>query len=465
MHVAHLILTHVMSVASFVLALVLIARAGAQRRPTGSTMAWLLAIILVPYLGVPLYLLFGGRKLRQRAGRKAPLSKTHGQATLGPDATPLARMLSASGANAPSSGNRFELLTTGEASFAAVIDALEGAERSIGVSTLILADDPVGRAIAETLGAKARSGVQVRLLIDALFEFRSSRRQIQALRNAGVHVAWFMPLGTSLHRGNANLRLHRKAIVVDDRLAIVGGMNLAQEYMGPVPRADRWRDLSATVEGPAVADILDIFRADWRFAAGEELATVPRSPAAERVATAPAEVALQVVGSGPDAESDRIYDAVLTSVFAAKRRLWIATPYFVPDEALARALALAARRGVDVCIVVPLASNHRTADLAGAPYMRELEHVGARIRRYEPGMLHAKLVVVDDDLAIFGSANMDMRSFFLDYELALFVDGGKEVAAMAAWFESLAPQCVSTPPASAARQLVESAARLLAPLE
>lgn len=465
MHVAHLVLTHAMSVASFVLALLLIARAGVQRRPTGSTMAWLLAIVLVPYLGVPLYLLLGGRKLRQRAGRKAPLSETRTETTLASDATPLARMLCASGASAPSNGNRFELLTTGEASFAAVIAALEGAERSICVSTLILADDPVGRAIAEALGAKARSGVQVRLLIDALFEFRSSRRQVQALRTAGIHVAWFMPLGTSLHRGNANLRLHRKSIVIDDRLAIVGGMNLAQEYMGPVPRADRWRDLSATVEGPAVADIVNVFRADWRFAAGEEIATVQRAPVTQGSAAGRADVSLQVVGSGPDAESDRIYDAVLTSVFAARRRLWISTPYFVPDEALARALALAVRRGVDVCIVMPLVSNHRTADLAGAPYVRELENVGARVRRYQPGMLHAKLVLVDDDLAIFGSANMDMRSFFLDYELALFVDGEEEVAALATWFEGLLPRCVDTPPASAAKRLVESVARLLAPLE
>jgi cardiolipin synthase len=455
MHLAHVIVSHLLSIASFVLALVLVARAAEQRRPTGSTIAWLLAILLIPYVGIPLFLLIGNRKIQKRAATKCRL----GPSRVAPsDLPPLARMLCTSGASSPTQRNRLDLLTSGEASFEAVIRAIESAERTIHVSTLILADDASGRAIASRLADKAKHGVTVRLMIDALFEFRSSRAQIGALRAAGVHVAWFMPAFSLSRKGHANLRLHRKAIVVDDRLAIVGGMNLAEEYMGPTPMPSRWRDLSATLTGPAVADVVEIFRADWAFAAGEQL-EAPSAPEAS------GDVSLQVVGSGPDVESDLIYDAILTSVFAAKRRLWIATPYFVPDDALARALALAVRRGVDVCVIVPLRSNHRTADLAGASYLRDLETVGGRVRRYAPGMMHAKVVVVDDDLAILGSANMDMRSFFLDYELAFFVTTPSEVLAMASWFSDVLPQCVDAPQQGRVRRLVEAAARLLAPLE
>jgi cardiolipin synthase len=230
--------------------------------------------------------------------------------------------------------------------------------------------------------------------------------------------------------------------------------------MGPTPLPGRWRDLSARVRGPSVADIATIFRADWAFAAGE---TVPEPAVVD--ASASGDVMVQVVGSGPDSESDTIYDAFLSSVFTAQRRLWITTPYFVPDEGLFRGIALAVRRGVDVCIIVPLRSNHLTADLAGAEYLREIQKVGGRVRCYEPGMMHAKLVLVDDEVGILGSANMDMRSFFLDYEIALFISAEREIEAMATWLTGLLESCVDLPRPGPLRRWVESVARLLAPLE
>lgn len=452
--VAEFFLAHLLAVVGFLSAVLLLTRNDMPRRPTGSTIAWLLAIVLVPYVGVPLYLVFGGRKLRQRSAAKPRL----GARSAPPPADPLVRLLCASGAAPPTEGNAVELLPDGEAAYAAILRALDGAERTIDVSTLIFACDEVGSAIADRLIARAKAGVTVRVLVDALFKFRSSRAQNARLVAAGVQLAWFMPLVHLPFRGSANLRLHRKEILVDGRLAIVGGTNLASEYIGPVPKPGRWRDLSMRVEGPAVADIATIFAADWAFAAHHA------SP--EPIATeGPGAIAIQVVGSGPDAASDRIYDALLTAVFGAKRRLWIATPYFVPDDALARAIALAARRGVEVCILVPLRSNHLTADLAGAPSLRELAREGARIACYAPGMMHAKLVLVDDELAILGSANVDMRSLFLDYEIALFLHARSEVEAMAAWFEALLPDCVPLPAPGKARALVENVVRLLAPLE
>jgi cardiolipin synthase len=467
---ARLFASHLLSIVSFFMAALLLARASRQRRPTTSTLAWLLAIVLIPYVGVPFYVIFGGRKVKRLAAARplagAPAALPSGEVagevagevpTNGIPAR-LARMLGASGAMAPTAGNRVELLGDGEVAFAAVLAAIAGAKFAVSISTLVFAGDEVGEAVTAALEERARAGVEVRVLIDGLFKFRSRRRQIARLREAGAKVGWFMRLWTLPTRGSVNLRLHRKEVIVDDRLAIVGGTNIALEYMGPVPLATRWRDLSMTVAGPAVADIGRLFRADWEFATGEKMNPAPSVVSA-------GEASIQVVGSGPDSENDLIYDAFLSAIFEARRRIWIATPYFVPDEAIVHALVLALRRGVSVQILVPLRSNHRTADLAGAAYLRELRDAGGVVRCFQPGMMHAKIMLVDDDLGILGSANMDRRSFFLDYEIALFIADPAEVTRMESWFFPLLERSVDLPVAGRVRALIEPFARLLAPLE
>jgi cardiolipin synthase len=452
----HLLLTHLLSIVGFVMAVIVIAVIVVQRRAPGTTFAWLLAIVLIPYIGVPLYLMFGGRKVMARDAKQrlyAPIPELEKDDSFG-------GMLCASGAPPPRAGNTCELYTTGEAAFAAVIEALESAQTSIRISTLILGADEVGDAILAVLESKARAGVEVRVLLDSLFKRRSGRKALRGLEQGGGHVAWFMPVWHLPFRRQmrANLRLHRKIIVVDGKTAIVGGMNLAHEYMGPTQAEGRWRDLSARVRGPAVADIDGVFRADWKFAAHEDLiAPEPAAPTGD--------ARLQTVGSGPDVADDLIYDAFLTAVFAARRRLWIATPYFVPDEALSRALVLACRRGVDVRVVVPAKSNHRTADYAGASYLRAVAAAGGRVCCFGPTMLHAKGILVDDTIAAIGSANLDMRSLFLNFEIALFATSAAEIASLAAWFDSVFPACGELPPAGAVRNLVESVARLVGPLE
>jgi cardiolipin synthase len=453
---------HLLSLVSFVLALLLVARAAEQRRPTGSLVAWLIAIALVPYVGVPLYLLLGGRKFRNRAASKEKLRAP--RAVIAPDQGRLATILCASGAAPPSHGNRLSLLTSGEAAFSEILQLIQSARSTICVSTLIFADDVSGRAIAQALAEKCRSGVQVRVLIDALFEFRASRRLISKLRASGVKIAWFMPIWGLGWRRNANLRLHRKVVLADTESAIVGGMNLAVEYLGAAPLASRWRDLSLRVTGPAARDIADVFASDWQFASREVLPKARADSGSGAAATDPG-VQVQVVGSGPDVESDRIYDAMLSGAFDARRRLWVTTPYFVPDEALLRALVLASRRGVDVRVVVPRRSNHLTADLAGASYLRALAREGGVVRCYGPEMLHAKLVLIDDDVAILGSANMDMRSLFLDYEIALVVTSAECVAEIETWYEAVFGRSGDLEQASWGRAWLESLARLLAPLE
>ncbi len=420
-----------------------------QRRPAGSAFAWLLIIFLVPLVGIPLYLSFGARKLPG----KPPLD-TRGFEALH------ARSLT--------------WLDDGVLAFRAFLEQIERAKRSIRIITFVLGNDPAGTALLAALAAKAEQGVEVEILIDDLLRREAPRRELKRLERAGGQVARFMPLLHLPFRGVNNLRNHRKIAVFDGERAIVGGMNLADEYLGPEPSPKRWRDLSLLLEGAPAVALDSIFRADWQFARKVALKPAPASLVIEAARQGPRpqppspvapDIPLQLIPSGPDGPSDPLYDALVTALFGARRRFWVATPYFIPDETLQRGLLVAARRGVDVRIVVPDRSNHRLADIAGAPYLRELSGSGVHICRYMPGMLHAKAVLADDSLAITGSANFDMRSLFLNFEIALLLPGAGEVARLAAWFESLFPQTrEGMPPASRLRKPFEDVARLFAPL-
>jgi cardiolipin synthase len=284
------------------------------------------------------------------------------------------------------------------------------------------------------------------------------------LIDAGGEVSHFMPVFHAPFRGRANLRNHRKLVVVDGRIALTGGMNLAWPYIGPAEAKDLWLDLSVVVEGPAVFELEALFASDWQFATGTDPGGNALPPPPHEGDGAKSSV-VQVVASGPDVAGDPLYESLLALIFSARSRIWIVTPYFVPDEMLARALGLAARRGVDVRVIVPEHSNHLSADLARASYLRDLHNAGGRVLLYMPVMLHAKAVVFDDQLAVIGSANMDMRSLFLNFEVALFVASPGRVKEVADWALGLMADSTRELPAPGwPRELAENVVRLLSPL-
>jgi cardiolipin synthase len=427
-----------------------------ERRPPASTIAWLLAVLAVPYLGVPLYLFLGSRKVH---GPNAKTRLFTRPAKAPPrEMNPIARLLNTDGIPAPTAGNGVELLPTGEAAFARLLELIAAARTSVDLATFILADDATGRRVVAALAARAAAGVRVRVLLDGLF-LRRAGSGPDVLRRAGVQVAIFSPLLRLTLVRSENLRNHRKLTLVDGEHAWMGGMNIAEEYMGPEPLPERWRDLAAHVRGPAVAQFEAVFAADFAHALGEE-APAARAPGSDAVRGT---ALTQVVPSGPDAVDDSLYEALLTACYGAGTRIWLATPYFVPDEALSRALMAAARRGVDVLIVVPRRSNHLLADLAGGSYLRPIAVTGARVATY-PRMLHAKAVLVDDSLAVMGSANFDIRSLFLNYEIALFAYSPAEIAALAAWFRTVTAECGGLAPAGRWRSVGEDLGRLFAPI-
>lgn len=456
------IFLHVLAVAIFGLGVLFVSRILRAEKAPANTVAWLLAIFLIPYIAVPLYIVFGGRKIRRKIKKKEVLDKIAPELLGRGEINNRALPSGINGLFPKRSGNSVSILATGEETFRELIKHIESARQSIYITTFILGKDATGQLILEMLAKKSKQGVSVCLLMDSLGSFRISGRFLAEFKQAGGRHAFFMPMIHWPFSGRANLRNHRKMVIVDNKTAIIGGTNLAKEYMGDTADSARWHDLSALVAGPIVDDIYAIFRADWKFAAKEGLPIVKQKDADS---DASRDVNIQLVPSGPDVKEDSLYDTVLASIFNARKRIWVVTPYFIPDEMLTKALCIAAKRKLDVRIIVPLVSNHRVADLARRGYLRQIHNAGGKIYSFKPGMLHGKLIIVDDTLGIIGSMNMDARSFFLNYEVAVFIYSEPVVKHLESWSTDIMSKCgIGVKKPSALGEFIEGIVRLFAPL-
>jgi len=458
----HWLLVHILPSLGFILALILLSHILREKRPPTSTLAWLMAIIFVPYLGVPLYLIFGGRKMLSRAKTKPRFEQK--RQTPVSDSNIVSGCLAepSNGVFPPSAHNRITFLPNGEEAFETILHLIHHARRCIYIATFILGKDDTGRAIVGALAEKASHGLEVRFLLDALGSVRISRKFLSPLLKAGGEAADFMPMIHLPFRGRANLRNHRKMLICDNQTAVIGGMNLASEYMGSRDYPGRWRDLSLLVEGPVVEHITDIFRSDWAFA-GKRPLDAPLGPG--QAASLDDKGLVQLIASGPDIADDSLRNAMLTEIFRAKRRIWLVTPYFVPDELLLEALCIAVCRNVEVSIIVPKKSNHLLADIVRQGYLSRVQEAGAAVWLYEPRMVHAKAIMIDDTIAMVGSANMDMRSMLLNYEIALCLYDREAIGRLESWMRDVLAQCSRREPhPGGTLGLFESVGRLFAPL-
>lgn len=456
---------HFIAVGGFLLAVVLLTDVLRNHRQPGGTMAWAMAIVLIPYVGVPLYLLFGGRKIRRVRKGKTDLFEAdtgRGDAPM-PPLCLADRVLRTGIGPPPRPGHHVDVQFSGETAYRRLIALLESATHSIHITTFILGRDEVGRAIVDTLARKAREGVAVRLLLDSLGSMWTRRGFVRPLEEAGGEVGHFLPVLPVRRRWSANLRNHRKLVVVDNRSAMIGGMNLSMAFMGPEPSPHRFLDAGVFLEGAAVRDIQEVFLNDWQYATGaDQVELAAQLPGAREGG----ESVVQVAASGPDVPEDTMHDALIAAMTETRDRIWIVTPYFVPDEPMVKALALQARMGRDVLVLVPKKSNHRIPDWARGPSLRRLHAAGARIRVYPKGMIHTKLLLFDDTLAVSGSPNLDMRSMYLNFEIALFHYSTAEIAAVEKWFTTLVPQCDtwSPKPLTLGREWTEGICKLVSPL-
>ena len=400
-----------------------------QRRHPTAAIAWVLFILLIPYLALPSFLIFGSRK--QVRPRNRPLQNPPETDGEGPWAIQTALAL---GQPEPQPYERLSIHADGRAALAALWEIIDGAEKSIDLCTFIIGRDRVGFGLVEHLVAKARQGVKVRLLLDGLGSLMSRRPDLGLLTDAGVEFVRFVPPLHSPLKGRTNLRDHRKLLIADAGLPgqrmWCGGRNLAGEYFEGRRGVAPWHDLSFDLGGAFVTQATTLFEHDWAFGNGNRrLLEVPGPPVAP---TAPD--GAQLIASGPDQADDTVYALLLTACYRARRRIALVTPYFVPDAALLLALCMAARRGVQVDLMLPARSNHRMSDVARRRALRALAVSGGNVWTV-PHMLHAKLVVVDRTLAMAGSANLDSRSLFLNYELMVAFHDRDAIERFEAWFD------------------------------
>jgi cardiolipin synthase len=337
---------------------------------------------------------------------------------------------------APAShGNGTRILVDGAATYRAMIQAIETAKDHIHVEFYIFQPDETGTALRDRLARKARAGVQVRVLVDAAGSSALPGDFWAPLREAGGKAAVFHPIGEMLarfrRRDRIDFRNHRKIVVVDGRIGFTGGINVGREYLGLDPAHGKWRDTHVRIEGPAALGLQWTFAQDWLFAADERLE-------AERYFPDPGARAgdsiVQVIDSGPDRTWSPIGHFYTQTIALARERVWITNPYFIPGPALEEALVTAALRGVDVRLLLPRRGDRVLVALAGGSYYKTMLQAGARIFLYDRGFVHAKTMVVDSWVGTIGSANMDTRSFHLNFELNVFVYDTEFVNELAAQF-------------------------------
>jgi len=430
-----------------------------KRRSPANILSWLLAMIIFPYIAIIFYLILGTRK-RHHTQKRVNLSDSQNPID---SSNPIDGILRNNGIPGATSDNHIILYFDGMEAYQTLIEQIKTAKRSIFLSTYVFKNDSVTQELLVNLIEKAMQGVKVRLLIDAVGSYQSYffPKNLKKLKAAGGEVVFFMPLLRMRNQNYINLRNHRKIYLFDSTFLLSGGMNLSAEYMGPVNTKDegkRWNDLLFYAQGPMVQYYAEIFAADWAYATS----TAYTCPDIHYEKCA--DTYLQVVPSGPDIKGDPLYESLLSSIYFAKQRIWIVTPYFVPDDGLLKALVIAAHRGVDVTLITPKHSNHLIADLARSSYMRELEEKGAKLALYNGTMLHAKAILIDNVGTMIGSVNFDYRSLFLNYEVVSFAYSKDLISQVDHWMQDLQLNCTQGMlPAKKQRRILENFMRILAP--
>ncbi len=462
-------ITNATTVLGFILALLIIRRVLIEKRSPSNFFAWFFIVIFFPIVGVPLYFMFGGRKSRKTSRIKREIADAARSLTVESDShLPCAdEMLAYEGGNTATTGNHFELLSDGETAFHRICKEIETAAHTIHIATYILSHDATGKQIVDILAKRAAEGVTVRLLLDSLGSWNQTRAARYKIRQAGGHVAMFMPVLPIQTHISSNLRNHRKIAIFDNYRAITGGQNLDMRFLGAKPTPKRFTDFSVITQGPAVAHLTRTFLADWAFAAKE-------SPAkyGELLRYIPEEAGdstIEIITSGPDVANDPLWEQIIRIIQEFKQSLTIISPYFIPDEVLFQSLIVKAHTGRNIRLVLPLRSNHSLADIARHHYLRQLNEAGVDIRFYTPRMLHGKVILADGKVALVGSANIDMRSLFVNFEIALLHYSTPDIDQLDQWAQGIIANSISYKEATANKSLMpgkftENLVHLLAPL-
>lgn len=400
-----------------------------EYRHPDRAMAWLVILLALPAAGIVLYVFLARQYRRKRRIKRLPegvweglrremdrlsdLFRPGGQEA--PEIGEAPRLLGLLGhlPEAPiTRGNTVEFYHAGKELFPAILEAMDRAEDHIHMEYYIIRDDGIGRSFRDMMVKKARQGVEVRLLYDGIGSIGLPEEYLERLEEAGVETGCFLPPMAALAAKRLNYRNHRKITVIDGKVGFLGGLNIGDEYLGLDPKLGFWRDTHMRVDGDAAYRLQYTFLRDWYLAKGRLLEGARFFPGQESKGTE----LVQIVNSGPDSKRDAILEMYFSAIAAGERRIWLATPYFIPEGGILLALKTAALSGADVRIILPSVPDSRVVYWASLSYLEELLQVGARVFLYQDGFIHAKVLIVDDRLATVGTANMDMRSFFSNFE-------------------------------------------------
>ena len=470
-------------VAHGVLALLAVTSVLRSRKEPMAMLTWIFAIVTLPFLGSVLCWLMESTRIHRKAGRRRH-RVAHIMSRLGRQAADRARaadggyvtdlpedlhMVEQIGERLSqmpaTSGNAVRVYQEAGATYRALEEAIRAAEHHIHLEYYIWQPDETGHHFRDVLIEKARQGIECRLLLDAVGCWRLTRRFLRPLTEAGCQVGFFMPLYPSRRRLSLHLRNHRKIVVIDGRVAFAGSQNVGDEYLGRLKKLCPWHDTHMRVAGPAALFLQQTFAEDWFLAARESLTADAYFPRPQCVGDS----TVQILPTGPERDISPLDQLLFAAVSAAHSSIRIETPYFVPGPALRMVLIHACYRGVQVQLVLPTRSNHLLVLWAGRSFYSQLLDAGVEIYEYDAGMLHSKIVTVDDRWCMLGTANMDVRSFRLNFEVtALLYDRGvtQELA------ESIERHCARARRISLRdvwqrglpAQLFEGVARLFTPL-
>lgn len=431
-----------------------------QERPVATIWAWLLVLILLPVLGFVIYF-FLGRKIsdeeifqlneKEAVGMTTLVNRNRDQKGKKPfiknypkDIQEMMILLYRSNFSLLTMHNEVKILTDGQEKLAELLKDIESATHHIHMQYYIFSPDEMGEPLLKALEKKAKEGVEVRLLYDSLGSRRLTVKDLQSLREAGGQIASFFGHSKWIQNFRVNFRNHRKIVVIDGRVGYIGGFNIAKDYLG-LGSLGEWRDTHLRLVGEAVQALQSRFIVDW--SASTDVDTRNLSEVLETAKVyfpqiyGKEEVPIQIVSSGPEDEFDQIKMGFLKMISIARKRIYIQTPYFILDSAVYEALQVAALSGIEVHIMVPSQPDHPFVYRATEYYLKEMLEYGAMVYRYDKGFLHSKVVTIDDSIASVGTANFDIRSFRLNFEVNAFIYHPKKVAALNAAFEADMKEC------------------------
>ena len=449
------------------------------------TLSFLFALAVLPFLGLLVYYFFGQDYRKSKIFEKKYIldnnrikkwresfkldeeEKEDFEEEFGEGISKIYRLLKNNERAVLTFDNGIEILINGEAKFKKLGTDLENAKDHIHLEYFVLFDDEVGSQIIDILCAKANEGVRVRLIYDDVGS-SISRKSKRKLTDSGVQHFPFMPVLFSNSTSKLNYRDHRKIVVIDGTIGYVGGINLDKKYDNSIKNERYWRDTHLRIEGGAVGSLQSAFLLSWNFVSKQEMEIEePLFPKIKPTTQEP--VAVQIAASGPDTDWANIMEAFFCAITSARENIYITSPYFMPNSQILTALTTAARSGVDVKIIIPKKSDSWPAQYATDSYIEELEQSGVQMYRYNKGFVHAKTLVIDDVFSSIGTANMDYRSFALNFEINALLYNRKVNEQMRQVFEEDLRECDEIEydrwlERGIRRKLKESFARLWAPL-